>query len=286
MLRSVELKGGVSAQVTMLEIEKTDGRTKKLVVRQHGAADRRKNPHIARDEFRLLLGLRNAGLPVPQPYAYDETEGSAGTPYIVTEFVDGKVEMAPQDVSDAMLLSADTLFDIHQVDWKRHSLDFLPRQRDWCSAKLDKRPVQPDESLCESQIRDVLESAWPLPQHNQDVLLHGDYWPGNIMWKDGRMIAVIDWEDAAIGDPLSDLANSRLEMLWAYGADAMERFTHQYLQRNPHTDVSALPYWDLFAALKPASSLSDWGLDPGTEQTMRQRHRWFTDQAFAQIDAN
>ena len=36
LLRAWELKGGVSAQVTALEIERDDGYTQKMIVRQHG----------------------------------------------------------------------------------------------------------------------------------------------------------------------------------------------------------------------------------------------------------
>ena len=77
-------------------------------------------------------------------------------------------------------------------------------------------------------MRDVLEAVWPLPQSNRSVLLHGDFWPGNILWKDGQLVGIIDWENAAVGDPLADVANSRLEMLWAFGNDAMQSFTSQY----------------------------------------------------------
>jgi hypothetical protein len=41
-------------------------------------------------------------------------------------------------------------------------------------------------------------------------------------------MAVIDWEDAAIGDPLADVANARLELTWAIGLEAMEDFIRQY----------------------------------------------------------
>jgi len=52
----------------------------------------------------------------------------------------------------------------------------------------------------------------------------------------------------------------------------------------PHIDVSHLPYWDLVAALRPAGKLSEWGLDPQTEQTMRTRHRLFVDQALQALN--
>ncbi|MDR0270654.1 phosphotransferase [Paenibacillus sp.] len=283
LLRAWELKGGVSAQVTALQIEKSDGSLAKLVVRQHGKADRSRNPYIARDEFLLLQALKEAGLPASAPYVVYDSEDSDYTPFIVTNFVEGISNISLTDVPNAMTQLAAVLTDIHHVDREERSLHFLPQQIDLCSAKLEKRPEQMDNSLSEGRIRIVLESVWPLPQMNRDVLLHGDFWPGNIMWKDGCIAAVIDWEDAAQGDPLYDLANSRLEMLWAYGVAAMLQFTYQYQLRNSDLDFTKLSYWDLYAVLKPASSLSDWGLEADTERQMREKHRWFTDQAFAQI---
>ncbi|HEX9135079.1 MAG TPA: aminoglycoside phosphotransferase family protein, partial [Ktedonobacteraceae bacterium] len=143
-------------------------------------------------------------------------------------------------------------------------------------------PTTVDESVDDRQIRDALASAWPFPQRNSSVLLHGDFWPGNILWKDGQLVAVIDWEDAALGDPLADVANSRLEILWAFGIDAMQRFTHQY-QSMTTIDFTNLPYWDLCAALRPASQFAAWAPDDITEKTMRERHSWFITQAFEKL---
>jgi aminoglycoside phosphotransferase (APT) family kinase protein len=47
--------------------------------------------------------------------------------------------------------------------------------------------------------------------------LHGDYWPGNLLWNDGKLAAVLDWEDAERGDPLADIALARLDICWAFG---------------------------------------------------------------------
>jgi aminoglycoside phosphotransferase (APT) family kinase protein len=127
-----------------------------------------------------------------------------------------------------------------------------------------------------------LEPIDPFPQLNPPVLLHGDYWPGNLLWKNGQLVAVIDWEDAAIGNPLADIANSRLEILWAFGNDAMERFTRLY-QSMASVNFTHLPYWDLCAALRPASKIAKWGLDAMTEKTMRERHKWFITQGFEKL---
>ena len=55
-----------------------------------------------------------------------------------------------------------------------------------------------------------------------------------------------------LGDPLADLGKSRLEMLWALGAEAMERYTADYLALNDGLEASSLPVWDLWGAARLA----------------------------------
>jgi len=129
-----------------------------------------------------------------------------------------------------------------------------------------------------------LEAVWPLPKRNKSVLVHGDFWPGNILWKDGRLAAVIDWEDAELGDPLADVANTRLEILWAFGFDAMNSFTSHY-RSTASIDFNDLPYWDLCAALRPAFRIGEWAGDDATEIAMRESHKLFINQAFELLPA-
>ena len=84
---------------------------------------------------------------------------------------------------------------------------------------------------------------------NPAVLLHGDYWPGNTLWQRGTLVCVIDWEDAVLGDPLADVANARMELTMAFGPTAAADFTDQYRALVPALDLTALPHWDLYAAL-------------------------------------
>ncbi len=73
LLRTWELKGGISARVTVLEIERPDGHTQKMVVRQHGDVDLKHNPNIAADEFKLLQLLQSVGVAAPMPYHLDQS---------------------------------------------------------------------------------------------------------------------------------------------------------------------------------------------------------------------
>jgi aminoglycoside phosphotransferase (APT) family kinase protein len=151
--------------------------------------------------------------------------------------------------------------------------------------------------VAEEEIRTLLQSDWPHAV-NPPVLLHGDYWPGNVLWRDNKLAAVIDWEDAALGDPLSELANARLELRWILGAEATQAFTAHYQAALPvHavTDYSNLPYWDLCAALHLIHHAADWdtwaeplpsdGRDV-TASTIARDLADFVEQARAQIRAS
>jgi aminoglycoside phosphotransferase (APT) family kinase protein len=282
LLRVWPLTGGVSAQVTALEIEQPDGSTQTMLVRRHGPVDLKHNPHIAADEFKLLQLLQSVGLSTPKAYYLDQSGEIFPTPYLVMEYIAGKPAFALADAPDLLLQMAAHLSKIHAIDCSKLDLSFLPQQAEVYAAILRAQPPRLDESFDEALIRATLSSVWPLPQPNPSVLLHGDFWPGNILWCDKQLVAVIDWEDARLGDPLADLANSRLEILWAFGVEAMERFTDHYRSMTS-IDFTNLPYWELCAALRHAPNIGGWQLDALAEQTMRERLEFFIVQAFNKL---
>jgi aminoglycoside phosphotransferase (APT) family kinase protein len=276
LLRTWKLTGGISAQVTGMKIMQPDGQIVKMIVRQHGEVDLKRNPAIAADEFRLLEILVSEGLPVPRPYYLDPSCEIFSTPYLVMEWIEGETEFNPTNLGDYIYQLAHVLAKIHSIDWSKHDLSFLPKQTESFGNR--------DDSLNTGIIRDTLKSVLPLPLRNREVLLHGDFWPGNTLWRNQQLVSIIDWEDAATGDPLTDVANGRLEVLFQLGIEAMEDFTNQYKVVMTTIDFSDLTYWDLWAALR-LSTFPEWGLDKKTEATMRERHEWFVTQAFQKIKA-
>jgi aminoglycoside phosphotransferase (APT) family kinase protein len=266
-LRAWPLTGGVSAQVMAIEIARADGQTQKMIARRHGDADFENNPGVAADELKLMQILKDAGVAVPAPLYLDDSGDIFDRPAIVIEFIDGKTEFSPTNLDDMMRQMAVSLVKIHCVDCAY--LDFLPQHT------FEALSENFDDSFDVRRIREILESA---PRGNPHGLLHGDFWPGNVLWRDGQLAAVIDWEDAALGDPLIDLANGRLEILWALGAEAMENFTRQYQAANA-IDLSGLPYWDLRVALRNVEKIGGWGLEVGVEKRMRDELRWLMAQA-------
>lgn len=282
LLRAWELQGGLSARVVALEIARPDGVAYRCVARHYGVNDLRQHPRVAASEYRLLKHLRAGGLPVPDALYADESGVLFPTPYLVIEYVEGEPEFAPTDVDTMVAALAACLAALHTTAATADDLPLLPDYDSRVAARLASRPAALDESLSEGLIRGTLEAGWPFPRRNPQRVLHGDFWPGNALWNKGRLMAVIDWEDAAFGDPLADLGNARLEMFWAFGSAAMQHFTEAYRQRVT-LRFDALPWWDLYAALRPAGVLHTWGIDRVSENRMRERHAAFVAQAVAQL---
>jgi aminoglycoside phosphotransferase (APT) family kinase protein len=232
------------------------------------------------DEFKLLQLLQSEDLAAPLPIYVDESGEIFPTPYIVLHYIEGQTTFSPPNMDMFNYQLAEYISRVHRVDASK--VDFLPYQAEYYAKNFKTRPEKVDDSLDEGKIRDVLETAWPLYQHNKNVLLHGDFWPGNILWDKGQIAAAIDWEDTNVGDPLGDISISRLEMLWAFGQEAMDNFTEQYKSLSD-IDFTNLPYWDLCAALRPAFRIGDWAGNEVIEQRMREQHKVFVNQAFEKL---
>ena len=274
LLRAWPLHGGVSAQTTAFEIERADGGIEKLVVRRHGKWDLARHPRIAADEFALLQVLHEAGIAVPEPRHLDDAGEVFAVPCVVLDYVEGQTELAPRDLDDYLARIARWLAELHAFDTDR--VPFL--------RQTEASTIEIDPSSLTGAAAAALRRMRPPAQVNRSVLLHGDFWPGNILWRDGGLVAVIDWEDASIGDPLLDLSVSRLELLWAFGLEAMRRFTELY-GTNTAVDLGNLACWDLYVAAGAAGDLASWGLDPATEQSMREQLAWFAERACVRLPA-
>lgn len=282
LLSGKSLTGGVSALVTAIEVLLPNGERQRLVVRQYGHATLGRDPSIARHEFLVLQLLNAKGLPVPRPIMADDSGTIVPDPYPVIEFVEGAVVDKPADVCSFVTQMATVLAAIHAANLAG-AAGFLSTLETAITTRLHAPPRRLDESLSEGRIREVLGRAWPPSRRNQSLLLHGDFWPGNMMWRDDRLVAVIDWEDAALGDPLADLANGRLEIMMHFGIAAMTAFTERYQALAPALDYTSLSLWDLWAALRPAGQMSDWGLEAPTLRQFQARHRAFVDRAIEKL---
>jgi aminoglycoside phosphotransferase (APT) family kinase protein len=278
------LAGGISANATRWDVTLPSGVQERVVVRAP-TWDGTVSPERMRSEARVLELANRLGLPAPRLHGTD-VEGQR----LVLEFLEGRpnFELPLPDMATAQL--ARTLAAIHGVTARSHDLSFLRRRAESVERILAQVPAVLDDELAERRVRDALTKHRPSVP-NASVLLHGDYWPGNVVWRQDTLVAVIDWEEAEVGDPLADLAIARLDLLWAFDRDVMERFTELYVSPLIATNeliVEHLAWWDLVAALRPMSHLERWASaypappisrPDVTAEYMAEKHRWFVAQA-------
>jgi aminoglycoside phosphotransferase (APT) family kinase protein len=293
LLRAWPLRGGISAEMTAFEIKNSSGQRSRMILRQPSSQTLQRNPHAAEDEFKILQLTKSLRLATQSPVYLDESGKFFSSPYLVIEYIDGKPEFPAAPTSEFISQLAEHLAKIHSVDYLKQDISFLSKAANECMEGSPKQPIIVQTALDVQDIRHVLENVTSLTQQNKPVLLHGDYWPGNLLWRDDTLVAIIDWEDAQIGDPLIDFAISRLDILWIFGLDAFRSFTHYY-QSLMNINFVNLPYWDLCAALRLArligTDLTEWtaffipyGRHDITEHRLREHFKYFVTQAFEKL---
>jgi aminoglycoside phosphotransferase (APT) family kinase protein len=282
---SERLAGGISARAVVVQLVLADQTRKRVVVRRPSRSTKEEALSAVRSEYAALCRCAGLGMPVP-PACFLDLQAAA----VVVEYVAGAPEFAPVELPDLLEQLAEQLARIHALPVTA-VLEVLPRRRAQLEQSLRQPPAELDEGLGEPRLRAVLSELWPWQQEQPDVLLHGDYWPGNVVWQQGKLAAVLDWEETAIGDALADVAVSRLDILWAFGSAAMHAFTRCYAERAA-LDEPRLARWDLCVALRPMSDLPRWAACYAgapicrpdiTEQSMREGHRWFVEQALQRL---
>lgn len=283
------LGGGLSAQTSRVQVETAGGELETRVVRRAG----RGLPRSVQVEYECLRLAWARGLAVPQPYGADLSGRVFPEAYGVTAYVEGRVELNPADRRAYARQMGEYLARIHDLGEEAAAQGFLERAPTGFEATFGAG--RHDPFWQEERLRAVLRPLWPLPAANPAALLHGDYWPGNLLWRDGRLAAVVDWEDAFLGDPLLDAGISRLDLAWILGWEAAEAFWDAYRTARP-VDEEWLPYWDLAAALRLArlagDDLAGWaaffepyGRGDITAGTIQREVQQFIERALAAIAA-
>lgn len=100
---------------------------------------------------------------------------------------------------------------------------------------------------------DELITAHGLPP-GETVFVHGDVWPGNLIWSDDSIAALIDWKTAGVGAPGVDLGELRKQVAMAFGSEAPGHVIEgwEHIMRTKASDVA---YWDAVAALNTRTEL-------------------------------
>jgi aminoglycoside phosphotransferase (APT) family kinase protein len=170
-------------------------------------------------EARLQLALAPHGVRLPTIRAVCEDESVLGVPFYVTDYIEGHVvttALPPGLESEEArrrlgLDLVDALVEIHAVDVSAQGVRDFIRPGSYLERQV-RRFSQLWEVNQTRELPAVVEvGAWlaeHLPEPLPLAVVHGDYRLGNmIVARDdpSRIVAVLDWEMGAIGDPRADV---------------------------------------------------------------------------------
>jgi len=176
-------------------------------VRIAGPAD------VAR-QGRIMRALTLAGLPVPRVIDTTGHPTIDGRPFILLEKVDGeRIEAVKGRVADEALAGSAVavLRRLHRVPLAETGIaDEAPVSLETELHRWNRliEHAPPELRVLAPKVAERLRNT--VPGQGTPALIHGDYHYGNLLFKGSEVAGVVDWEIAALGQPLVDLASLAL----------------------------------------------------------------------------
>jgi aminoglycoside phosphotransferase (APT) family kinase protein len=260
LLLDIQIAPGSYSNFThLLTAQDTEGSEFRIVVRRYRVFGHYDRGQKARREFTVLQCACRNGIPAPQPLYLDETGDLLGILGIVTRYVPGTQVETPADPIAWARTLAETLAKIHATQCDPVTRGLLldaNAEATWFirSERIpDYMSIHPDGD----RVWQVVRSSFPGLQAVPATLVHLDYWPGNVLWEGDRIAAVVDWEEAAFGDPTIDVAYCRMDMILSGLPKAADEFLSAYQSATSH-HLANLGFWELAAAARPMFSPQGW----------------------------
>ncbi|MCC2605835.1 phosphotransferase family protein [Planctobacterium marinum] len=216
---------------------------REIILRRAPAGTKAKGAHDMGREYRLQKALKPVYDYVPEMLGYCEDESVIGTDFYVMEKLTGIIPR--KNLPRALSLDSttthtlcknvlDCMIQLHKVDYKAADLAHLGK-----GAGYIKRQI---EGWCH---RYQKAKTWNVPsgkfvmnwlQNNMPVseqicITHNDFRFDNVVLDEHdptRILGVLDWELATLGDPLMDLGNTL-----AYWVQEDDDFLAQQTRRQP-----------------------------------------------------
>ena len=236
--RVKQYTGGASNWTYRLEYPSHD-----LVLRRPPAGTKAKSSHDMRREFRVQQALRPVYRYVPEMIAFCDDPGVLGCDFYVMRHVPGVIPRAslpegmtlsPEEARRMCVSVLDRLVELHQVDPKEAGLEDLGRGAGYCRRQIEGwsdryRRARTWNVPRFGRVMDWL--ARNVPEDAATCVIHNDFRFDNIVLDADdptRVVGVLDWEMATLGDPLMDLGNSL-----AYWVEAADDFVIRSVRRQP-----------------------------------------------------
>ena len=197
-----------------------------LVLRRPPPGAKAASAHSMIREYRVISALESVYPAVPKGIHYSDDESLLGAEFYLMEKVEGVLVKsslpAAWNFNDADRQRFgktvfDKLIELHKVDYAAAGLADFGKPHGYAERQIrgwNKRfsNAQTADVCAFEDVQEWLVGNIPAAaDENSAALIHGDFRIDNVMMDPQdpfKVIAVMDWEMAALGDPLMDLANS------------------------------------------------------------------------------
>ena len=182
-----------------------------------------KTAHDMEREYRILSHLVTVYPRVPRPLLYCEDVSVLGAPFYVMERLKGVIlrgsvppglQLTPPLMRRLSENLVDNLVEIHGVDYQAAGLGDLGRPVGYVQRQIEGWTKRYQDARTDD-VPDVERvAAWlaeHMPPEAGASLLHNDYKYDNLVLDPqdlSRIVGVLDWEMATLGDPLMDLGTT------------------------------------------------------------------------------
>ena len=194
-----------------------------LVLRRPPFGNQVQTAHDMSREFRVLSKLSAVFPLAPQPYLYCENNSVLGAPFYLMERRQGLIlrkspppgiSLPPPAMHALSIALVDTLARLHAIDYRAAGLAELGKPDGYVARQVagwTKRyeNARTDELAAMDNLARWL--AERLPPESGAAVIHNDYKFDNLMLDPAdpsKIVAVLDWEMATLGDPLLDLGTT------------------------------------------------------------------------------
>lgn len=212
-----------------------------VVVREFPAGD-----PAAECETRVLRALDGLSGLAPVLLGSDLDGAWSKYPTTLISWLDGEADIVPGDPDGWTAQLARTLAVMHALPGEE--LSSLP-------SLLDQRGGS--REVLSGPLAERVASDWATIAASPEVLTHGDYWSGNVIWRDGLLSGVVDWSGATRGPRGFDVAWCRLDLYLLFDQRLADLFLAAYEDAAGQTFVD-IAMWDAWALARSHGFVESW----------------------------